>query len=481
MRLLSGAWGIGLAVALAVCVQAADEPAKLKPVPSAKEQEEALTTIRSLFQKDFAQAKTIPQQMAVAQKIVETARTSGEDPIGQYTLYRVARDICAKCNEIETLVEIAAEVEEQFAPEGAKFRIDGLTGAVRGATLPSKKRELAELFEAAVEEAVAAERFPQAHDAINQAQTLARGSNDKELPKRLTEREKLLDKQQALFTAAEAAIEKADPNDQAGLLAVGKYLTFVKRDVEQGLDILSKSSDPQLAAQAKLDLAKPEEPTQVAAVADGWWQLADKYPELGGGIKSRAIELYRAALPGLAGLTKTKVEQRLVAAVESGGKRASTWVVVFRSANPKLWNTDYKGMDGMAKSLVNPPKGIKYLKLSLPGKGLAGTAIIEMTPERLTQKSLVGNVGWEGTKHDQWGGIHLGIYHTQFVFNQNGAPSIAEKGFRADYGGFGFGHTFDNNQQSWSWAGKPLPAGTVFEIALSPGPLTKEEEKVLVK
>jgi len=47
--------------------------------------------------------------------------------------------------------------------------------------------------------------------------------------------------------------------------------------------------------------------------------------------------------------------------------------------------------------------------------------------------------------------------------------------------GSGFGHKcFVNDKQYYCWRGKEIPK-TVFEIAVSPGPLTPEERRSLLR
>jgi hypothetical protein len=381
---------------------------------------------------------------------------------------------------MDALLEIVGEVEEAFVEDG-RFRLDGLVGLMRGATANGKKLQLVKLFEESVEQAVVSEQFALAREAIGHAQALARAANDNELSRRLADRASVLDKQQELVKIAYAAIEKGDSNDAAGLLAAAKYFAFVKRDYQRGFDLLASVSDAKLAAQAKAEIAKPQQPRDLVSLADGWWDLAAAYPELQSGMKARACDLYRSALPGLVGLAKSKAEQRLASVPRVGAGKPQDWLVIFKSDNPRLWNTDSEGPDGFSKSLKELPANIKYLRMSMPGKGPASSAIIEITTERVAQKSVSGKVGWQGAKEDNYGGLHLGIYHGQLISNRPGMASMASKESAVDYSGWGFCHIWGEGGQGYCWAGKPLPGATVFEIAVSSGPLSKKEEKLLVK
>jgi hypothetical protein len=88
---------------------------------------------------------------------------------------------------------------------------------------------------------------------------------------------------------------------------------------------------------------------------------------------------------------------------------------------------------------------------------------------------------WNGTAKEDWKGRHLGI--VQAPRHKFPAPRgmmiLMNEGWDA-FSGSGFAHkAFFNDKQYYSWRGKEIPR-TVFEIAVSNGPLTPEERRNLL-
>src|SRR5262249_28413391 len=154
----------------------------------------------------------------------------------------------------------------------------------------------------------------------------------------------------------------------------------------------------------------------------------------------------------------------------------TSWFVLFRSGDPSIWNKEVnKGANTFARALDKVPEDIKYLKITeVKSKDFA---IIEMTKDRISKVTDDGRYGFEGTGHLGSGGHHLGIYDLQMKTNK-GEVCIRILPWQR---GWGFGHLhFVNNAQGYCWAGKNVPA-TVFEIAVTAGPLTAVESKKLLK
>lgn len=253
----------------------------------------------------------------------------------------------------------------------------------------------------------------------------------------------------------------------------------MKQDWKLGLAMLKKGSNAEMAAAATADLAAPTDPAEMAKLADDWWTMAEKNPDLAYGLKARAIHWYRAALPSLTGISKVKAEQRLAAAPPATGKR-DPWVVLFRSGVPMLWGKNYTGPHGKSVALNKVPAGIKYLRMTMHSKEPA-TIIIEMTIDRLVKKSATENYGWDGTGLPHHGGVHFGVYHLHSRTGLKGTPTITDAENGRAYTGWGFGHSYDENTQCLSWNGKAVQPGTVIEIAVTAEPLTEEEQKLLLK
>ncbi|HEX8911463.1 MAG TPA: hypothetical protein VF796_03815, partial [Humisphaera sp.] len=107
---------------------------------------------------------------------------------------------------------------------------------------------------------------------------------------------------------------KADPKDPEANLTAGRYRALVRGDFAAGLPLLAAGRDPNLKAAAAADLAGPTTPDARKAAGDLWWEQAAREaasPAAADACRDRAGHWYRLAEPGLIGLAKAGVKQRL--------------------------------------------------------------------------------------------------------------------------------------------------------------------------
>jgi hypothetical protein len=159
------------------------------------------------------------------------------------------------------------------------------------------------------------------------------------------------------------------------------------------------------------------------------------------------------------------------------------WTVLFRADDPSVWDTDSKRTKKFAIPLERAPDDIRYLRLRRMDTG--EDLILPITNEQLQNgKPPTREVGswWNGTAKEDWKGRHLGIAEApRHKFPApKGMIGIMTEGWDA-FGGSGFGHKcFVNDKQYYCWRGEEIPK-TVFEVAVTDGPLTTEEKRSLVK
>jgi hypothetical protein len=157
------------------------------------------------------------------------------------------------------------------------------------------------------------------------------------------------------------------------------------------------------------------------------------------------------------------------------------WTILFRADDPSVWNTDSKGKK-YAISLKKAPDKFRYLRLRRMDTKEA--LILTLTPEDLRNgKPPTPEKGfwWNGTAKEDWKGRHLGI--VEAPRNKFPAPKgmicVMAEGWDT-FAGSGFGHkAFVNDAQYYCWRGEEIER-TVFEIAVTAGPLTAEEKRCLV-
>jgi hypothetical protein len=156
----------------------------------------------------------------------------------------------------------------------------------------------------------------------------------------------------------------------------------------------------------------------------------------------------------------------------AGNKKPPKWTILFRSNDPSIWDTDSEGKD-FAISLRKAPEEFRYLRLRRMDTGEA--QILRIGPNDLNNgKPPSREVGywWNGSAKLDWKGRHLGI--VEAPRNQFPAPRgmmcVMSEGWDC-FTGSGFAHKCSfNDAQYYCWRGKQIKK-TVFEIAVSDGPL----------
>jgi formylglycine-generating enzyme required for sulfatase activity len=112
---------------------------------------------------------------------------------------------------------------------------------------------------------------------------------------------------------------KADPEDAAACLKVGRWYCFDKGNWEDGLKLLAKGTDPVLNSLAMGDsAAKTSTAQDMVTRGDAWWDAAEKATgKTKSGMRLRAAHWYKEALPNTpSGLEKMKLDNRLAQAAE---------------------------------------------------------------------------------------------------------------------------------------------------------------------
>src|SRR5207248_172420 len=137
---------------------------------------------------------------------------------------------------------------------------------------------------------------------------------------------------------------------------------------DKGLPNLAKGSDAALKTLADKDLAGAADAAGQAEVGDSWYDLSAAQEGLAKlHLQRRAYFWYQQAAPTLTGLNKTRVDKRLaelekIVATPTGPTPKSDWFVLFRAADPRIWNQDVnRGKDVFAVAVKKAPDKIEYL------------------------------------------------------------------------------------------------------------------------
>lgn len=456
-------------------------------VPSPAAQAQADKLIKDLFKDDFARTKPA-DRLSLSAKLLQQGLETKDDPAARYVLFREAALLATRAGDVEQALKAVNELTRTYATNGVALKAEVCELAAPAITKPASFGFLAEVALGAFHDALDEDDYDTATRLLKVADAAAARSKIVAVARAVEARRKDV---ASLKAEAEKAIPlqarlEQQPNDPDTNLAVGKYLCLWKGRWEKGLPHLAKGSDALLKSLAQKDSASPIKPGDQLAVADGWYDMAAGQESLAQlNLQRRAYHWYRMAAPDLTGLNKIRVDKRL-AELEPIALAAGTpmpkneWVVLFRSSDPTIWNKNVnKDKETFAVEVKKAPEKTTFLKLTNVKQN--EYAIVAVTADKLLDLSDDGRYGWNGTNKFEYGGRHLGIYDKLGdATKKRGSVCVLVPGAFQGYLGWGFGHMGPQNVPGWTWAQDTLPS-SVFEIAVTAGPLTDAEAKKVLK
>ncbi len=289
-------------------------------VPTAAELKPLQASVKDVFKADLAAAKSVGQQTALAERMLENVQNDAASTGSDYALMTQAQALAVKAGNTELALKIARLIGERFDVDSQDLIVQTLKDLAKGPTEKEFHQDLAARALSFASEQIAAERFEVAKDCYEVVSAIGLKLKSADLGKKsiagradLTELKKLADK---MPTAWKALEQKAD--DPAANDTVGRYEIVVKGNWNAGLPLLAKSSDVALKQAAEQDLKlvnsdMPATAEEADAVSQRWWEVAQKQtlPRLKQQLKLRAGQWAEYAVPDLKGFSKTKAEQRL--------------------------------------------------------------------------------------------------------------------------------------------------------------------------
>ena len=168
--------------------------------------------------------------------------------------------------------------------------------------------------------------------------------------------------------------------------------------------------------------------------------------------------------------------------------RTGRWLVLFRSADPSIWNHAVnEGDSRYAISLDKVPDGIQWLKMAMSKDKyvVIGVSKDEIARGQIAtgrSRPLLSNRKylWHADDFDHlaW---HLGIVGMDTPDTMPAGSICIFDAMTHPWCGWGFGHfhNVSNQGQGYSWAGRTVPE-TVFEISVSSS-LSDDEENHILK
>jgi hypothetical protein len=296
-------------------------------VPDKQSRQQAHEKIRDLFQREFAGAQTPQQKLTLAATLLDEMQKTPDDPTARFVLLQLACETAAAAGELPKTLEIVDRMRRDYDIDALKVKAYVLSKLI--ASLPAGPRstvagqQLLSALEQLADESLAEDNLAMANRFVELGVAAAGKAADDSLRQRAAMRQRQVQGLTARFALVKDALNRLaeDADDGNANLIAGRWYCFSVGDFSKGLPLLAKCADPVAAAMAKRDLACPEDCRKQVELADLWWELAAKQPELTKSrMQSRARFWYNQALPKLEGSEKIRVSQRLegIAAAPAG-------------------------------------------------------------------------------------------------------------------------------------------------------------------
>lgn len=297
-------------------VVAPPEPAKRRPVPSPVEQASVRRLMKEVYGPQLAD-RTPAGRRKLSETLLAQAEKSAVVPAEHFVLLAAAVDASVQAADLPSAFRAADSM-------ATTFEVDGLAMKANAAAVPLPQVNSREAADANVRAALAlADELADADDYAAAIKVCA-AAQPTAVSADASVRNELSVRQRALVAQREAAARvakefdklKAEPDDPAANLAVGRYLCFVKDDWDDGLAHLAKCDDPTLKALATLERAGVDDAADLSKLADGWMDAAPRQPDAAAraAVAAHAADLFQRELATATGLRKQVIERRLAEA-----------------------------------------------------------------------------------------------------------------------------------------------------------------------
>ncbi len=286
---------------------------KRGPEPAAGAQKRAEKLIRGLFKEDYSK-RAPADQKALARKLLRQGIDTPDDPAARYVLLREAREIAARCGDMNTALAAIDESARHYEIDGLELKASVLSTATTLVRSPADASTFAEACLVVVDEAIRVDKFDLAKSLVRKAEKALESAKDSAkldgAQRKMMEIEEMQGEAEKAKTASE--VLALNPDDPEASLGLGRYL-LMKRDPAKALPLLTKGADPLLRSAAAKELAAASDPGKAMEAADAWWAAKEK--EKIGILRDALLGLarhdYEKAVEGTTGFTRTRAEKRI--------------------------------------------------------------------------------------------------------------------------------------------------------------------------
>jgi len=293
----------------------AKPPAEQKlPVPSLADQEKMARQFDDVYK--LSQKRTAEEDVELAKRLFGLGKESQGGPVEKFVYFRKAMEIACRGGDPAMMLEVVDAMGQQFDLDTLEGKQKMLATFVSGKPEAQRIVAFMDAGDTVIDEAIDAGRHDIALSIADAAYGLCRDVRDRDLRKRAYDRRNDVRKMAEQFKELGAAQEalKANPDDPAANLAVGRWFCFQRGLWERGLPHLAKCSSPTLKTVAAEELdSPPTDPEEQVRLADTWWLLSEKVESTEkNALMLHAGEWYERAAGELPkGFTKDKVSSRV--------------------------------------------------------------------------------------------------------------------------------------------------------------------------
>ena len=285
-----------------------------RAVPEKGKVAAARKAAEDLFKEELAKADTAPQKVAMSKKLTAKAAELAADPPGRFALLQMAQELALEAGHAPSTFEAIDQLASAFDVDRFGMKIEILTGMLKQARMPAARKPIVDLMLTVLQDALEEGELAPAQELLKVVTAESTRMRSKELVQQVRKAKQELDdlaEGAEVLKKAQATLAEKPADPQANVI-VGGNVCFVKDDWPRGLAMLAKGGDAPLAVLAREELKTPPDPDSQVKLADGWWELSEK--ERGRtreNVQRHAGQWYLMAAPGVSGLVKKKVDQRL--------------------------------------------------------------------------------------------------------------------------------------------------------------------------
>jgi cyclophilin family peptidyl-prolyl cis-trans isomerase len=280
--------GVAVLVATFATPRATPDEARV-PVPEPAARTPVVAELRKEL-KDELKSKDPEVRRKLARRLLERAASTKDDAVRAFVLLEQALTLAVEAGDVGLALDAVGRLAAAFEVERAARGLAAVETIARGT---KEAGVLAEAADACVElagEALAADDPATAAKAVASARSFAKTAKLGGLGARAAELTEMVGAYRKAAAAAEAARAALAapppappstppgpaPDPAAAHEAIGRHLAFGRGAWEEGLAELARGANAALAALAARDLERAAEPAARTAVADGWWELAQR-------------------------------------------------------------------------------------------------------------------------------------------------------------------------------------------------------------